>query len=731
MSITYTPSGFITTSSTPAFQNWNSRSPSEFVFVQSSAALIFPFFEDIMFKDIIGTPEGTPYSQFRILASKSYFGSTSGVDWLNISSIFFSDLILSIPKIMAITSNGNSDSITLWLNNIALLNVGLHEAHLNYIIEGLSAGTWKEISSYTHVVKLSVYETEQITWTPNNFIMNHFQGAPNASQSIVMNGPAWKVTSNYNFILESTDVDVTITTLSDAVGIRYVAEGSGEKTIKVKAGAFYDEPIALYPGVHSSRLHVTTGVSTFVGQINFTINVLAPADFVVSPMDLFFEAAIGGEEPEPIEVNVFAENVYTISAPLWLNVTPLVLSSAGIFTKLAVVPIPSANLAAGAYTDTIVLTSMVAGEPITISINVTYILSEFVALPYSQSGYNFTKDPVFIDFFTTHPDTYFNVRMNVEVFDWHFQSSGSKNILVPFKIALFQKRQKENIGERIEKMLFKYLEPNTGANHQYNAANVVIEIEEKTYPQNELVRETTLIPLKFLSGITPKNKLRNTAILEVSNNVKRITSKSFDYLNLMVDPLIEVPIEFFVNEELVGNYSIISQTATYKETINFENYNLKPGDVFEVKIYADIFKIKSVSKKYIVFPDGEYSNMIIWEDDYKMLQSYEFLGKHSIKQDYTFINFSKKKNLIEYIKNVDTRKTLKLTINTGVVPKSDIIYVDNIIRAKRLWVFANNELVELNSETKSLIYDDVDRELNYFDLEFTINKKHNEESNSF
>ena len=66
------------------------------------------------------------------------------------------------------------------------------------------------------------------------------------------------------------------------------------------------------------------------------------------------------------------------------------------------------------------------------------------------------------------------------------------------------------------------------------------------------------------------------------------------------------------------------------------------------------------------------------------------------------------------------------------MPKSDIIYVDNIIRAKRIWIFiSDTELVELNSETKSLIYDDVDRELNYFDLEFTINKKYNEENNSF
>ena len=56
----------------------------------------------------------------------------------------------------------------------------------------------------------------------------------------------------------------------------------------------------------------------------------------------------------------------------------------------------------------------------------------------------------------------------------------------------------------------------------------------------------------------------------------------------------------------------------------------------------------------------------------------------------------------------------------------------SILASKRLWIYIDeNNLVEMVNETKSIVYDDIDRELISFDLEFTINKKRHEENNSF
>jgi hypothetical protein len=401
------------------------------------------------------------------------------------------------------------------------------------------------------------------------------------------------------------------------------------------------------------------------------------------------------------------------------------------YQTLNVVPLDTANLSGGTYNGTIILPSIVGGSNVQIEIPVTFILHEFVAVPYTNN-FNFTKDPLYLNFYTTIPDTYFDVKMTVEIFDWFFQGATSKTYIVPFKVPLYNLFQKENIGLKIEKMMAKYINPNPVATKLYNAANVSIEIKEKKYPTNEVIRETTLNTIKFLSGITPEIKVGNNAILEISNGTKRITPNSFDYLNLMLEPGLGKEVEILVNNQPQEVYAIPDDYNTYKETINFSNYDLKPGDIVQVKIYISATNNLVLLKTYQVFPEQENSQMIIWEDDYKMMQTYEFTGKHYVKSDYTFQNFTQNKNLIDYVKNLNTKDNEKLVINTGYIPKNDIVYINNIIKAKRVWIYlADDNLVELNNETKSLIVDDVDRELNQFELEFIINKKYNEESHSF
>ena len=164
--------------------------------------------------------------------------------------------------------------------------------------------------------------------------------------------------------------------------------------------------------------------------------------------------------------------------------------------------------------------------------------------------------------------------------------------------------------------------------------------------------------------------------------------------------------------------------------MDFESIEPVLGDVIEFKVFVNATDF--ISKKYLVFPEAEYTNMILWEDEFKLVQSYEFTGKHLIKPDFTYQNSNQKRNLIDYIKSVDSKNTQKISLNSGFIPKSDRQIIMSILASKRLWVYIDeNNLVEMINETKSIVYDDIDRELISFDLEFTINKKRHEENNSF
>ena len=388
------------------------------------------------------------------------------------------------------------------------------------------------------------------------------------------------------------------------------------------------------------------------------------------------------------------------------------------------------NLSGGTYSGNIELTSIVGGSPVTIQIPVTYLLHEFVSSPYSTTLFNLTKDPLFFEFYTQTNDTYFDIKMNVEIFDWYFQTGLSRNYIIPFKVPLYNKRQRENIGLRIDKMISRLVNPLLENSNLYNAANVNLEITEKTYPAHEVVRNTTPTTIKFLAGVTPKIKNGNTAFLEISEGTKRIANAKFDFVNLLLQPGQIYDCEILRNGISIEQFQITSLTPSYLYVMDFESIEPVLGDVIEFKVFVNATDF--ISKKYLVFPEAEYTNMILWEDEFKLVQTYEFTGKHLVKPDFTYQNSNQKRNLIDYIKSVDSKNTQKISLNSGFIPKSDRQIIMSILASKRLWIYIDeNNLVEMVNETKSIVYDDIDRELISFDLEFIINRKRHEENTSF
>ena len=728
MSVTTNSQSFIVTDSTPAYQNWESINPIHFVYLMDQASAINPAIINLKIKDL--TPvEIASYSSFRYKAKKEYIDNTSNIDWLLANSTKLASLINTTPVTVAITPYNQSDSLTFSIQNLSLMLDGNYKAKVIFSIEGFTNGSWVEISSYEELINFDIYEDEQITWENTPFVVNHVYENPVFGYTeFVMKGPSWKVFSNNNNnILSCDDVDVIFG--SDANGNWLT--GSGTKTIKMSSSAFYNTPSGLSGSPFANTLWVIAGDTTFIGFISYQMIVVDTALFA-NPTTLNFEATKGGNEPLPQEIDVYAEHAYTINSPAWLSVTTLTESAPGIPNKLSVVPIPYNNLDGGTYTGIITLNGTDGVNPITIDINVEYLLNDFVSSNYQNNSINFSLEPELIEFYTTIPDTYFELNVKIKAFDYVYQSPTYNEVSIPLKVPLFNKQQAINIGNLIEKVFFKFKNPILNSTNQYNAALVTLEIKEKKYPSNELLRELTISNMKFLSGLKPTIKIDNNAFLEISEGVKRVTSKSFDYINMMLELGTDKEVEIFKNGTSVLTKLLQPLNDTFKDVINFEILEAKPGDVFIYKVWLDTAKTKSIEKKYLVFPETEYSTMIIWEDEYRMLQTFEFTGKFLIKKDYEAIQFKRFDEVIEKTEIIKSINSQKVSINTGFVSKNDIIFIDGIISAKRCWVKSSSDkLIELISTTKSIIPQDIDRELISFDLDFEINKKYNEENNSF
>lgn len=717
---------FVETNSTPAFQDWDSLNPIPFTYVISNPGLIFPSMIPVAIKDYIGTSEGSAYTAFRIKAQKYFFGASAGVDWALINSSLFSANLSGAVLTENLTQNGVIDNLNISMQNLSTVLEGVYECRVQYTIEGRNvSGAWIQLSYYTQRIILSVYQEQTITWSPEPFVMNHFQGVTNPIQEITMDGPNWTVNTPADFILESDDPSVTINTWTSFAGTHYSASGIGTAIIKLKLGTFFNTPQAILQSPFNRTLNVFSGISTFVGAISYVVNVFEQQPFYVEPTSLYFQGVKGLEEPELQNVLVAALNAYTVSKPYWLDVTPENEIEPGNHTNLVVKPIHSNNLTGGTYTGDIVLTS--GADSITIP--VVYVLNDFVNIPYDRDANNFTKDPLFLEFYTQFENTYFEMLINVEAQDYDFQTAMNKNIIIQNKIPLFNKYQKMHIGELVEKVFYNLTNANTNANAIYNPAKVNVSIQEKQYPTHEVLREGALEEIVFLSGLTPKNRNGNVAFLEISKQTKRVYKSSFDFVNLMLPNSNDYELRIYKATDLLETRSLYPTTTVHREKLDFSQINCNQGDVLDVKVWSISEDEEVISKKYLIFPEEEYSNMILWEDEYRVIQSFHFTGKHQIKNDYTANQFKNYRDFVETVKKLSSIKDLKLSINTGFITKNDIPYLDSIISAKKAWIYLSEEKkIEIIPNTKSLVFDDIDREIISFDLEFDINKTYDEEN---
>lgn len=728
MSLTTNDQSFISAPSTPALQDWESMNPIHFVYLLDMPSVINPAPTVLKIRDITPAQDAL-YTTIRYSARKTYLNNNFGINWLSASSTRLGMLIPSAADSnINLTAPNQTDNVTYSIQDFNLLPVGNYQAKVTYKIWGLSGSLWNVISSYDVFINFDIYDNEQITWDlPSP--LNHVYGNPVfGDTSLTMNGPDWKVFSQDNKLqLSCDDVDVIYGT--DSAG--NWLSGSGTHLIKINATTYHNTAPALAESPSNKLLYVLAGDTTFIGFIGYQVNII-DTPFFASPVVIDFNVIIGEPEPDGVIVDVFSLLPYTYTVPYWLTVTELSESAPGIPNKLLVKPIPYINLSAGVYSDNIVLTGTIGGVPANIDIVVTYTIEDILTLPYTSDSYNFTKDPLLLDFHSDIPDTYFEMKAIISCSDFVFQSSETKTFEIPFKIPLFNKKQKFNLGKIVEKTMYRFNNPLEAISDLYNSAIVTLEITERMNNTNALVRDFIIENIKFLSGITPQFRFKNNGFLDLSNGTKRVTPSSIEFINMMVNIDNEKSVDILKNNILVSSFPFYSVTHTYKLKIDFSTLSAVQGDVIDVVIWLNLAKTISITKKYLVFPQQEYSTFIIWENEYRVPEIFDFTGKYFMKPDVENILTKSYNQIIERTDILDNLSGEKITINTGFVSGNDISYIKSIIKQRKAWVYLpGNKLIELIPLTKQLPEVDKNRELIEFDIEFQINKIYDEENNSF
>lgn len=703
----------------PAYQDWGPfPALTNFSWFIIGVVPLYPQFKTVKVKDVIGLSQYGSYSEFRVISHKIYVGPITNLNWLSVQSDIFS---FNPANPLMLVQNGTQSLVGMSIQNIGMLPPGAYGCNLNFIIEGKNgSGQWLNVSNYTHNVKLNVYATNEIVYSPLSIAATHFQNTPAPIIPINITGPSWQIVARDKYVLTSNSPDVIIT--SEVINdlLIYKATGEGNAIVNLTLSGFFDT----FDAIDSSHLNsflLVLANSSQLGSIPISITLENTNQFAVSPEELSFTGIKGFLEPAIQFVFVLCIDAeYTVVSPPWLDVTSAVQTEPLSLSGLNVVPISSANLEGGTYTGEIILTATINGIVSNIAIPVNYVLQDFVQFPYSLNEFNFTLDKKYLNFSTEYPDTYFYMVMTCKVFK--FYTDDEKTLEIPLKIPLYQKKQSYNVGLGIHRIMQKVKQLLMDSAYQYKPAEINFLVQEKNNSDDTVIREIATERYFFVAGHNP-GILENAGIFDTA--ITRVTKKGIHYLNILT-PQVPRTVKMYRNELFYQEYLLEPLGNIISDKITFDQFN--QGDVIEYRLTLEA---SSISKRFIIFPDGYASTMIIWEGNNLLKSSFEFTGKLQVKSDYENRTFTSYVDLAEVTKIIETKKISKLTINTGHITRMDIGVIDSLLLSHRAWLISGENLIELIPIQKNYIPNDSDRELLSFDVEFQINRKYNEEVYTF
>lgn len=720
-----------TTENDPVFQDWGPL-PNPYrnqMYYHPNAGFVpAPGVTTFKIKDVIGAAETAQFSEFRLLAYQNYL-TGNPVAWLDPACYTDIGYPNSESAPMELTENGLEFEFTPVLQNLNLLAAGSYSFYHHFKIQGKSGPIWQDISSYEHRIRLYVTNTP-VYVSPASHHYVHVHGNPLPSKAFNLYGSDWKIIGNPKVVLSSSWSGTHVSTVTDDTGTYqevYVDVGmDGVSGFEAKLDDFYDQVGVFDPSVLSGQLVVKQGSSTIVGYIPYTITVVGVPTFTASPNALHFSGVKGVSEPEPQNITFLSTQDYTIEASPWLTTHVETQVVDGLTQTVIVVrPISIINFAVGTYTGYVKLMANVNGVDQELITTVVYDVQDFVVVDYTPESVSFTLDPKNVTFSTLNDETYFVILLRIIAFD--FFSEVENLTELEYKIPLFKKNQVFNIGQIVDRLMKRFPKPGSLGQFEYYPAEVSFNVQEKNTANNEVVRSFESEVFKFVAGYSPLQSSNGACILSRNLKPTRITKTTKTFVNMyMPAGTYYLGLKIDDRPDIFLQALTIDQDQVMSYALDFAQHNVEQGSVavFRMLRVGDpTFKKEYSIKTFRCLPAGDFSNMIIWEDCYKVRGSFEFTGGFRYATELDHVTHTYWRNMEEFLEKFRTNKKSKFFINTGYITKADVQIVEDLIANKKAWlVLPDGELLNLVPLNKDFLGEDTDKALFEYEVEFQINE---------
>jgi len=662
------------------------------------------------------------YSQYKIKAIKT--GSTSSLDHI------------------ILTTDITEDGVVIDENNLVFEDVFSYENLQNstadsdnklgivmrYIIEGnrISTGVWETL--YSVYIRFSVQKVLNGNFFINPNFVNFNHGLNDEERPIVTmmlySSPGVLVTLQNDFELVGDTVPNPITWLGRTA---YSYTNTSELQIKLKesADARVDELRTL-----ETVLDVYFG-NDYGGRKSLTADILvsSSSEFTFQPQMLNFLVVLGSEINPFQFLNISGNGNWSLTSPSWLSLSHY--SGTNSF-EVVVHLIDQEYLSPGLYENDIVLTANEKEYTIPVRLKV----AERFELGLSKSGLNFTDENTSLSrvFNNSPQERYVVVDVQVSPIGYPYATTLPKKY--EYRIGFFKNKAEIHIGEIVKrslssldanslyKLLRDYLV--TGTNNKlieyYKPSSVNIKFRVYNASDNFFVDQQENKLIRFITGRNPFFQ-ENLALLRDKNVEQKVTKASFRLINFVTRE--KIVLEIFKNGDLHDSYEeLINIERLYGLLVDFSEFDI--GDEIEYKLYPiEIGFGQNVAQvvSFIVYPEGKSFNQVVYEDEYSVPQLFDFCGDWRFSSENEIIQSKDVINLVESIKNEKSIKTISLVMNTGYIPASNQIYLEQVRNSKNCWLLANatEPLVELVPKAYTMVNYDSDLDLYQYDVEFQIN----------
>ena len=351
-------------------------------------------------------------------------------------------------------------------------------------------------------------------------------------------------------------------------------------------------------------------------------------------------------------------------------------------------------------------------------------LSDFLTVPYTVGEKAFTLDQDYFEFTSNNVGTYFQFDAVVKTYD--FFTNVLNEFSIPQKVVLFQGKAKVNLGQVIHRLMRKFAAVNESL-LQYKLATLSLTCSEILVLDESIIRSGTVTNIPFVAGLS--RGITTLGFLDFNPLPNRGTKNGFAILNILY-PSGSYELRTLKNGTLVSTVALPASTDVIVcKKMSFSAF--AKGDVIQyiVDVVGETNAL-APKKTFKLFPEGNHSNTIVWQNEFLLQSALECTGTASIKSDFEFLSQKVVENLVEKLEHLSSSKEVKLYINTGWLLRTDVDTIESLMRSKRAWLVNANGNISLRPIGKSMINQDLERELIEFSLEFTINRNYDEETYS-